>query len=242
MLTPLTSALVAAAVDLDQRCLGGMWTASGYLREVNSPNGILLALQRGSNRSPLAAEVGQSHECGVDLGAQSVDGQSVDGQSVDGQSGRSVSLQSSQSLPETSPDSPLLALGCLWTVLEEAHITILMVDPDYRRQGLGQALLWALLWASWRRSMAWITLEVRPSNAGAIALYTQFGFESIGRRRRYYHDPEEDALILWRRGLQTPEFEHSLAQWQQQVGDRLARAGWQLHQSAELEKELEQPS
>ncbi len=235
ILTPLTSALVAAAVDLDQRCLGGMWTASGYLREVNSPNGILLALQRDSNWYALASEVDQSHEFKTDISAQSAP-------SSDRPLVHSASLHSFQSSPAPSPDSPLLALGCLWTVLEEAHITILMVDPDYRRQGLGQALLWALLWASWRRSMAWITLEVRPSNAGAIALYTQFGFESIGHRRRYYHHPEEDALILWRRGLQTSEFEHSLVQWQQQVGDRLARAGWQLHQSAEIEKELEQSS
>jgi ribosomal-protein-alanine N-acetyltransferase len=122
----------------------------------------------------------------------------------------------------------VVALGCLWAILEEAHITVLAVRPQYQRQGIGQALLVALLQAAHRRGLEWATLEVRPSNPGAIALYQKYGFIEVGRRRRYYKDTGEDALILWRKGLAHPEFADLLAQWQAQVGDRLQQGGWIL--------------
>jgi ribosomal-protein-alanine N-acetyltransferase len=76
------------------------------------------------------------------------------------------------------------------------HLMNIAVDPDCHRQGLGRALLTELLHRV--GDEARVTLEVRPSNAGAIALYERFGFRVAGRRRRYYQDTGEDALILWR--------------------------------------------
>ena len=76
------------------------------------------------------------------------------------------------------------------------HVMNVSVDPDRRRNGIATALLAALL-----REIgdvdAQITLEVRQSNGGAIALYERFGFRSAGVRRRYYQDNGEDALIMW---------------------------------------------
>jgi ribosomal-protein-alanine N-acetyltransferase len=72
-------------------------------------------------------------------------------------------------------------------------------------------------------------LEVRVSNTSALALYQKFDFREAGRRRRYYPDNGEDALVLWRGGMQTPEFSERLRDWQQQVGERLSNTGWQLH-------------
>ncbi len=77
------------------------------------------------------------------------------------------------------------------------HIMNVAVDPDVRRQRVATGLLDELL----RRigdAQARYTLEVRPSNAGAIELYERYGFRSAGRRRRYYQDNGEDALIMWR--------------------------------------------
>ena len=77
------------------------------------------------------------------------------------------------------------------------HIMNVAVDPDRRRQGIARRLLTALL----RRidvEGARFTLEVRESNTGAIALYERFGFRAAGRRRRYYQDNGEDAVIMWR--------------------------------------------
>jgi ribosomal-protein-alanine N-acetyltransferase len=105
------------------------------------------------------------------------------------------------------PDPPPVAgMGCLWAILDEAHITLLAVHPDCRNLGLGKTLLAALLESARRRGLARATLEVRASNAIAISLYEQFGFQVAGTRRGYYADTGEDALILWRWGLQSAEF------------------------------------
>lgn len=77
------------------------------------------------------------------------------------------------------------------------HLMNVAVDPDHRREGLARALLTELLHRI-GGDEARITLEVRPSNAAALALYEAFGFKAAGRRRRYYQDNGEDALILWR--------------------------------------------
>jgi [ribosomal protein S18]-alanine N-acetyltransferase len=73
----------------------------------------------------------------------------------------------------------------------------LAVDPDHRREGIASALL-AELYRSAGDSEARFTLEVRESNHDAINLYRRDGFRIAGKRRRYYQDNGEDALIMWR--------------------------------------------
>jgi ribosomal-protein-alanine N-acetyltransferase len=124
--------------------------------------------------------------------------------------------------------SGLAGMGCFWEILEEAHITILAIAPSYQRQGFGGALLIALLTAACNRGLERATLEVRGSNSAAISLYEKFGFKKAGVRRRYYQDTGEDALILWRGDLQTPQFQQNLSQWHIQVSQRLNHSGWQL--------------
>lgn len=144
LLKPLIVDDLAAAVELDRQCLGGLWTIDGYRRELDSPNSELWGIAR--------------------------------------------SLQQPQSL---------IAMGCFWAILEEAHITLLAVVPDYRRQGLGSLLLSTLLERAKARGLERATLEVRKSNQAAIALYQKFGFKIAGTRKKYYQDNQEDALILW---------------------------------------------
>jgi ribosomal-protein-alanine N-acetyltransferase len=119
-------------------------------------------------------------------------------------------------------------MGCQWAILEEAHITILAVHPHCQGQGLGQALLISLLMAAYDRGLERATLEVRASNKPALSLYQKFGFKTAGRRRRYYKDTGEDALILWCGDLQQPESQKTLAMWHSSVCDRLVLAGWDL--------------
>jgi [ribosomal protein S18]-alanine N-acetyltransferase len=129
-----------------------------------------------------------------------------------------------------SPVSPgeLLAMGCFWSILEEAHITMLAVHPQYQYQGLGQALLYSLLKTAASVGLERATLEVRASNEIAINLYQKFGFKTAGRRRRYYQDNGEDALVLWFGDLQQPNFEAVSDTWYQMVRDRLKKSGWFL--------------
>jgi [ribosomal protein S18]-alanine N-acetyltransferase len=107
--------------------------------------------------------------------------------------------------PETSG---IIGFGCFWAILDEAHITLLGVHPQYQRQGLGKLLLGALLDKARSIEMARATLEVRASNQGAIDLYERFGFQTVGRRKKYYQDTGEDGIIMWRGGLQHPNFTH----------------------------------
>jgi ribosomal-protein-alanine N-acetyltransferase len=136
------------------------------------------------------------------------------------------------------PTESLLGMGCFWSILSEAHVTLLAVHPDYQGQGLGRALLHGLLSIARQRGLEQATLEVRVSNHPALALYDKFGFQKAGRRRRYYPDTGEDGLILWRSGLQSSEFEQSLSQCQQQIEIRLAQAGWLLHRTDIYQKSL----
>lgn len=103
----------------------------------------------------------------------------------------------------------IIGLGCLWAILEEAHITLLGIDPGYQRLGLGRWLLTHLLQRAGDRGLTHATLEVRKSNQAALDLYQSFGFKVAGERKRYYAD-DESALILWRSELQDPTFQASL--------------------------------
>ena len=81
-------------------------------------------------------------------------------------------------------------------VCGEGSVTNVAVDPACRRQGVANQLLQVFDSFARGNHLAFLTLEVRPSNAAAIALYEGFGFAEAGRRRNYYDLPKEDALIL----------------------------------------------
>ncbi len=84
----------------------------------------------------------------------------------------------------------------LWIMLDEAHITALATRNNYRRQGIGEALLISAIETSISLGSQMITLEVRISNAIAQALYLKYGFIIVGKRIRYYSDNNEDALLM----------------------------------------------
>lgn len=82
------------------------------------------------------------------------------------------------------------------TVLGETDMMNVAVRPECRRQGVAEALIAALIAGLKKRESHCLTLEVRDSNAPARALYEKLGFLEVGRRKNYYRNPKEDALIL----------------------------------------------
>lgn len=82
------------------------------------------------------------------------------------------------------------------TVMDETDMMNVAVHPDFRRRGIAEALVNGLVDALKTQGSHCLTLEVRASNAPAIALYEKLGFSEIGRRKNYYRNPREDALIL----------------------------------------------
>ena len=83
-------------------------------------------------------------------------------------------------------------------MVDESELANLAVLPAARNRGIGGMLLKSALTAAEDRGSVEMYLEVRASNASAIALYTSHGFSEVGRRRGYYRKPVEDALVLRR--------------------------------------------
>jgi [ribosomal protein S18]-alanine N-acetyltransferase len=77
------------------------------------------------------------------------------------------------------------------------HVMNIAVEPHLRRRGIAAAMIEALFERADRPGERY-TLEVRPSNTSAVAMYERFGFRSAGLRQGYYHDNREDALVMWR--------------------------------------------
>jgi ribosomal-protein-alanine N-acetyltransferase len=90
----------------------------------------------------------------------------------------------------------LVAMLVMWLILDEAHIATLAVHPEFRRQGIARRLLQTALNGSYNEGACRAFLEVRAGHEAALAMYRALGFEVVGRRLRYYHDNNEDALLM----------------------------------------------
>lgn len=93
-------------------------------------------------------------------------------------------------------DGLVIAYGGMLWAPDEGQVTNVAVHPDARRCGCGRKLLAALTEAAQARGAEQISLEVRASNGAAIALYESDGYETVGRRKNFYRNPREDALVM----------------------------------------------
>lgn len=109
----------------------------------------------------------------------------------------------------------------VWVMLDEAHITTIAVDPDYRRLGLGQLLIIQMARIALQAQATRMTLEVRMSNEGAQKLYRKYGFSDGGVRPRYYSDDFEDALIMRSEDLSSCEFAERMDAGEEELRRRL---------------------
>ena len=99
-------------------------------------------------------------------------------------------------------EGEVIAYGGIWLLVDEAHVTTVAVRADKRRLGIGRRLVVELIRIARERGMVCATLEVRSGNTAAIELYQSLGFTIAARRKGYYPDNREDALVMWRHGLQ----------------------------------------
>lgn len=155
-LTFLRKEMIPAAIMLDKKTLGGMWTEQGYQTEIERDKSICLALTTSSDQ--------------------------------------------------------LIGMGVTWVVMDEAHITLITVDPEWQCVGLGSILLNRLLQlATVQKDCARATLEVESSNQSALHLYHKFQFQALGTRPHYYGQGT-DAIILWQNQLQSDDYQSFLVQ------------------------------
>ena len=102
----------------------------------------------------------------------------------------------------------LVGFGGVMVIGEEAHVTNLLVDPEWRRRGIGLGLMLALTVAAVEAGARHLTLEVRSKNQAAQAMYSRLGLAPIGIRRGYYGD--DDALILWAHDIDSDAYRQRL--------------------------------
>ncbi len=98
-------------------------------------------------------------------------------------------------------DGEIIGYCGMWVLFEEAHITNIAIRPERRGNGYGKQLLHGAMRAAASFGAEMMTLEVREHNVVARKMYDQMDFLQQGRRKRYYTDTGEDALLLWNRNI-----------------------------------------
>lgn len=111
----------------------------------------------------------------------------------------------------------LIGYSGSWLILEEIHITIMAVHPFYRGKKIAQRLLVNLLHDGIKNGAKWATLEVKATNIEAQKLYEKFGFTVKGRRKNYYQQDRQDALIMWTDDLEADEYQERLKMIENQL-------------------------
>ena len=91
----------------------------------------------------------------------------------------------------------LVGYAGTWHIVDEGHITTIAVKKNFLRNHIGEALIYRIIDDCYKDGVKYLTLEVRVSNVPAIKLYEKYGFQSLGTRKGYYQDNNEDALIMW---------------------------------------------
>lgn len=94
-------------------------------------------------------------------------------------------------------DATVVGYAGIWIIADEGHITNIAVDPSWRRQQIATELIQKITNIADGNKLRGLTLEVRAGNTPAISLYKGFGFRVEGRRKAYYRDTQEDALVMW---------------------------------------------
>jgi ribosomal-protein-alanine N-acetyltransferase len=123
--------------------------------------------------------------------------------------------------PDPAPE--LIGVAGYWLMAYETHIITIAIQPARQRLGLGEWLLLHLLEHGRTQGAQVATLEVRVGNERAIALYHKYQFQLMGRRRGYYSDTGEDALIMTTPPLHSPDYQAMLAAYKSQLAQRLAQ-------------------
>jgi len=103
-------------------------------------------------------------------------------------------------------DEEIVGYAGMWRMYDEAHVTTIGVRHDVQHSGYGRVLFAALVQAAYDMGAKWVTLEVRTSNDNAMRMYEAFGFKVIGRRKGYYTDNGEDAIVMWSDSIYSPRF------------------------------------
>ncbi len=177
---------IPQVVDIDQKAFPIPWTANVYRYEIGQ--NTLSTMVVLSLTSPEQDE------------------------SSDGSSGITGLLD--RLFGNNTPDpGQIVGYGGFWFSQGEAHISTIASHPDYRRQGLGEILLAGMIQRAIYMNARVISLEVRITNAAAIALYHKHEFTQFGVKDRYYRDNGENAYDMRVSPVDAPYIERAAQRW-----------------------------
>lgn len=175
LIRPLLVSDLSQAAALERECFGSeAWSEKAFEAALQDANALYLAL--------------------VERPAPPSGGEPAGG-----------NMPSFQSPPDAENSRPSSCtgqiIGCcgIWQSFEDGEIMNVAIKPQYRRRGLAVALLHRLMEQAGERGIRNFTLEVREGNRAAIGLYQSLGFQTEGIRKNFYSNPQENALIMWKR-------------------------------------------
>lgn len=116
-------------------------------------------------------------------------------------------------------DDKIVGYSGMWVIMDEAHITTIGVDPEYRGRKIGEQVLVAILDEAQHRGARRATLEVRESNRLAQNLYQKYGFIPAAIRRGYYSDNNEDAVVMWIDDMFSSDYQSRYKDLKKQLSD-----------------------
>lgn len=186
---------IAEVVAVDRRCFTTPWPASAYRREVTHPAQNLYVVLRRVGEGPMTMP--------------------------DPRGGFLTNILPFLKDDVPLSENPIVGYAGLWIIGDEAHITTIGVLPEFRGRQLGELLLTTLIDHAIEHSAHWMTLEVRVSNTVAQALYRKYTFKDAGRRRRYYSDNGEDALVMWSDRIDASDFAGTFGQMKESLYQNL---------------------
>jgi ribosomal-protein-alanine N-acetyltransferase len=131
-----------------------------------------------------------------------------------------------QETPEVAQGQRILGFAGLWFMTDEAHLANIAVCQDYRRKGVGELLLIAVVSLAIEQKASFFTLEVRASNKEAQALYRKYGLVDVGTRRGYYMDNKEDAVIMTADAITSLSYLEKLKKLKQAHAERWGISSW----------------
>ena len=210
---PMTPDDLGEIMPIERQCFTDPWTRRMYLSDLTTnAMATYLVVRMAAGRWPLANSpfgwqmAATSHQLSATLAPAL----------------RSDALPQARRASADVSQSPILAYGGFWLMLDEAHIATIASHPDWRGCGLGQWLMLALLDAAMVRGAASSTLEVRAGNLPARRLYEKLGYEVTGVRKQYYRDGE-DGLIMTTPSLVEPAMQARLGAARDEVVTKLER-------------------
>lgn len=206
---PMAEADIGHVQQIERVSFHTSWLSSTYRRELRSPSTNRYIVARASTNPPLPP-----HEKQPDVPETPARG-GLFGMLLGGM------FRSNGSEPIHASYNPIVGYGGIWRTVDDAHITVIAVDPHQRGHGLGELLLNGLIDQALDIQASMLTLEVRISNVIAQNLYRKYGFYVAGTRPRYYTDNGEDALIMWTHSIRTPEYRARLGDLRRRLFARL---------------------